>query len=452
MPLDPRKTALDVLNTLTGGKKTLDGILGDIPQDGRYLSRRDRALFTAMIYGVLRWRNRLDHIILHFSNTPIQKIEPAVLNILRLGLFQIIYLDRIPDSAAVNTSVEMTKQIGAFRAAGFVNALLRKSAANYGSVQFPTFETDPITFLSADQSLPDWIAQRWLKRFDKETLMILCDTINSVPPITIRTNTLKTTREQLILSLESEAGHLESTTTAPDGIKLVNPKRSIPDLSAFKSGWFQVQDEAAQLVSLLLNPQPGESVLDACAGLGGKTAHIAQLMQNKGSIMAMDKDEKKLQQLDSEMQRLQIPIVHTHCHDLDLSVDKKQIDVFDRILLDAPCSGLGVLRRNPDIKWHSTEKSLKRHGKIQTQFLENLAPMVKPDGVLVYSVCSIEPEENEAVIRAFLKNHSEFVIDKNMGKIPETIRSLIETKTGFKTLPNLKDLDGFFLARLKRIK
>ena len=451
MAHDPRKTALDVLNTLTRGKKTLDSILRNIPQDDRYLSRRDRALFTAMVYGVLRWRSRLDHVIAHFSNTPIQKIEPAVLNILRLGLFQIIYLDRIPDSAAVNTSVEMTKQIGASRAVGFVNALLRRSAANYSNVHFPAFETDPVAYLSADQSLPGWLAQRWLKRYDKETILILCDKINSIPPITIRTNTLKTTREQLTLSLESEAERIESTTTAPDGIKLINPKRSIPDLPAFKNGWFQVQDEAAQLVTLLLNPQPEESVLDACAGLGGKTAHIAQLMQNKGSVTAMDKDEKKLQQLDSEMQRLNIPIVHTHCHDLNSALDKKKVDVFDRILLDAPCSGLGVLRRNPDIKWNSTEKSLKRHANMQKRFLETLAPMVKSNGVLVYSVCSIEPEENEAVIRAFLKNHPEFVIDKNPGKLPETMLSLIEPTTGFKTLPILNDMDGFFLTRLKRI-
>ncbi len=452
MPHDPRKTALDVLNTLTRGKKTLDSILRDIPQHDRYLSRRDRALFTAMVYGVLRWRSRLDHIILHFSKIPIQKIEPGVLNILRLGLFQILYLDRIPDSAAVNTSVEMTKQIGAFRAAGFVNALLRKSATNYGSVHFPAFETDPVAFLSAGQSLPGWLAKRWLKRFDKESLMTLCNTINSVPPITIRTNTLKTAREQLILSLEKEVERIESTTTAPDGIRLFNPRRSISDLPAFNDGWFQVQDEAAQLVSLLLDPQPGESVLDACAGLGGKTAHLAQLLRNKGSIMAMDKDEKKLQQLDSEMQRLGISIVRTTCYDLNLPLDTKLLGGFDRILLDAPCSGLGVLRRNPDIKWKSSEAGLKRHAGVQKRFLENLAPLVQPNGILVYAVCSIEPEENEAVIAAFLKKHPEFVIDKSLGKLPETLHSLVEPGTGFKTLPLLNHMDGFYFVRLKRIK
>jgi 16S rRNA (cytosine967-C5)-methyltransferase len=454
MPHNPRKTALDVLNTLTGANanKTLDSILDDIPRHDRYLSRRDRALFTALVFGVLRWRNRLDHIIHHFSNIPVQKIEPGVLNILRLGLFQIIYLDRIPASAAVNTSVEMTKQIGAFRAAGFVNALLRKSAADYGGVCFPAFENDPIAFLSTDQSMPGWLAKRWLNRFDKESLMILCNTINSVPPITVRTNTLKTAREKLILSLENEVERIEPATTAPDGIRLFNPKRSIFDLTAFNSGWFQVQDEAAQLVSLLLNPQPGESVLDACAGLGGKTAHLAQLMQNKGNLLAVDKDENRLRQLDSEMQRLGVSIVRTACRDLNLSPGAKLQGDFDRVLLDAPCSGLGVMRRNPDIKWNSSEADLKRHARVQKRFLENLARRVKLNGILVYAVCSIEPEENEAVIAAFLKKHAEFVIDKNPGRLPETLHSLVEPATGLKTLPLLNHMDGFYFVRLKRIK
>jgi 16S rRNA (cytosine967-C5)-methyltransferase len=452
MAHDARKTALDVLNTLNQNNKTLDGILAEVPGEEGFGSRRDRALFTAMVYGVLRWRGRLDHIIGHFSNTPIHKIEPGVLNILRLGLFQIIYLDRIPDSAAVNTAVELTKQIATTRVAGFVNALLRKAAGNYTNVPFSTFANNPVAFLTTSRSFPKWLAQRWLKRFNPETVTALCDTINSIPPITIRTNTLKTTREELILSLEGEVEHIERTRYAPDGIKIISPKQPIPELAGFKKGWFQVQDEAAQLVSLLLNPKPGETVLDACAGLGGKTAHIAQLMQNKGSVAAIDKDEKKLQQLGFEMQRLNISIVYARCHDLNSSLDKKQIGLFDRVLLDAPCSGLGVLRRNPDIKWNSAEADLKRHAEIQKRFLVNLSRILKPNGTLVYSVCSIEPEENEAVINSFLKNHPEFVIDKSLGRLPETLHSLVEGTTGFKTLPLRDNMDGFFLARLRKIE
>lgn len=450
--VDARNTALKVLITLDRGDQTLDGILDHISPSAGSLSRRDRSLFNALIYGVLRWRGRLDYIISHFSNTPLKKIEPGVLNILRLGLFQIIYLDRIPDSATVHTSVELTRQIGASRAAGFVNALLRKAAVNYNSVVFPALKSDPVAFFSTAHSLPGWLARRWLQRYNTETLTALCDTINSIPPITIRTNTLKATREQLILSLEGDVEHIKPASDTPDGITMNNLKRSIPDLPAFKNGWFQVQDEAAQLVSLLLNPQPEESVLDACAGLGGKTAHMAQLMHNKGRIAAMDKDEKRLQQLDTDMQRLGISIVRAYGHDLDSPLDTKQQGDFDRILLDAPCSGLGVLRRNPDIKWKSREAGLKRHAGVQKRFLENLAPMVKPNGVLVYAVCSIEPEENEAVIDAFLKKHPKFVIDKSLGKLPETLHSMVKPATGFKTLPLLNHMDGFYCVRLKRIK
>ena len=451
MEYDARKTALDVLNRLSRKKKILDAILSEIPGEEHFGSRRDRALFTAMVYGVLRWRGRLDYVINYFSNRPIRKIDPAVLNILRLGLFQIIYLDRIPDSAAVNTAVELTKQIASTRAAGFVNALLRKAARHYTTLPFPTFANNPVAYLINDCSLPDWIAQRWLKRFNPKMLTALCATINAIPPITIRTNTLKTSREALMYSLKDEVESVKKTLYAPDGLTIIGLKQPIPELAGFKAGWFQVQDEAAQLVALLLNPKPKETVLDACAGLGGKTAHIAQLMQNKGKIVALDKDEKKLQQLGFEMQRLNILIVNTRCYDLNSSLDPKQIGYFDRILLDAPCSGLGVLRRNPDIKWNSNEADLRRHANTQKQFLANLSKILKPNGILVYSVCSIEPEENEAVVNAFLKNHPEFVIDKYWGRLPESLLAQVEPKTGFKTLPMLDNMDGFFLVRLRKI-
>ena len=452
MAYDARKTALEVLNKLHRDKKPLDAILSEVPGNEKFGSRRDRALFTAMVYGVLRWRGRLDHIIDYFSNTPIHKIDPAVLNILRLGLFQIMYLDRIPDSAAVNTAVELTKQSESSRVAGFVNALLRKAARHYTKVPFSTFANNPVAYLTHNRSLPHWIAQRWFKRFNPEMITALCDTINSIPPITIRTNTLKTTRAALISSLKGDVESVEKTPFAPDGLKIIRPQQSIPELAGFKEGWFQVQDEAAQLVSLLLNPKPGETVLDACAGLGGKTAHIAQLMKNKGKVAAIDKDEKKLQQLRFEMQRLSISIVHARCYDLNSPLDNNQVGLFDRVLLDAPCSGLGVLRRNPDIKWNSVEADLKRHANTQKQLIANLSKILKPNGILVYSVCSIEPEENDAVVNAFLKNHPEFVIDKSLGSLPESLHSQVDPLSGFKTLPMLDNMDGFFLVRLRKIE
>jgi len=206
------------------------------------------------------------------------------------------------------------------------------------------------------------------------------------------------------------------------------PKLPIPKIKAFKNGWFQVQDEAAQLVTYLLNPHPGETILDACAGLGGKTGHIAQMMRNKGKIVAMDKNNEKLLRHESEMKRLGISIVQTCIHDLDKPFDKNYIAEFDRILLDAPCSGLGVLRRNPDIKWLMSKKNLIHYKEKQVKFLDTLSHLVKPSGVLVYTVCSTEPEENEEVVKVFLNKHPEFVIEKKPDGFPFNARSLINKK------------------------
>jgi 16S rRNA (cytosine967-C5)-methyltransferase len=319
-------------------------------------------------------------------------------------------------------------------------------------VPFSTFRQDPLAYLTTAQSIPEWIAKRWLKRLPAETIITLSRSINTIPPITLRTHTLKTHRERLRHSLENQVEHIAPTRFAPDGLCIRNPKQPIQHLAAFKKGWFQVQDEAAQLVSLLLDPQPGESVLDACAGLGGKTGHLAQLMHNQGTITALDKNPEKLRLLNAEMQRLGVSIVQTASEDLDRYPAQSPSDRYDRILVDAPCSGLGVMRRNPDIKWNLSSARLVPRSEVQRRILTNLAVRVKPDGVMVYAVCSMEPEENEAVIQDFLKNQPDFVIDDDLGKLPAAIRSNINYDTGFTTLAFIEHMDGFFLVRLKRKK
>jgi len=251
-------------------------------------------------------------------------------------------------------------------------------------------------------------------------------------------------------ALDSEAEQVKPTAYSPDGITFSNPASPIAALSAFKAGWFQVQDEAAQLVSLLLDPHPGDSVLDACAGLGGKTGHIAQLMKNEGTLVATDVNAGKLLRLKAEMQRLGVSILSTLEHDLELNWPRDQLQGFDRILLDAPCSGLGVMRRNPDIKWRSVKRNLKKYQTRQLRLLEKLAPLVKPGGIIVYAVCSPEPEENEAVVNDFLKNHDEFVISKESGQLPQKLCSMADAPGVFKTFPHLSQMDGFYSVRLQR--
>jgi 16S rRNA (cytosine967-C5)-methyltransferase len=263
---------------------------------------------------------------------------------------------------------------------------------------------------------------------------------------------LKTRRETLLKFLEKDVETVARTDYAPDGIFFFNPKKSIPEIKAFEDGLFQVQDEAAQLISFLLNPQPGETVLDACAGLGGKTGHISQMMKNRGKLTAMDNNEKKLMRLQSEMHRLGVSVVTLRTHDLNDPAGNKRIGEFDRILLDAPCSGLGVLRRNPDAKWSTLEQDLIRNSKRQAKFLDHLAPHVKPAGVLVYCVCSMEPEENESVIKGFLNKHKDFAIEKNPGGLPVQARSLLTGNGYLKTFPHLNNMDGFFAVCMKRSK
>ena len=451
MFIDVRKTAWTILNTLDQGQRTLDTLMEGYSGGGPVDSRRDRALLQTLVYGVLRWRGRLDYIISYFSSTRLDKISPRILNILRLALFQIIYLDRIPDSAAVNTAVDMAKASGAPWVVGYVNALLRKTSREYRDVPFPDMAKNPIAALAADKSFPEWIILRWLRRYGQKNTAVLCDAVNSIPPITIRANTLKISPRELLLILASEAEEVEQTPYSPDGITFVNPGTSIPKLSGFEAGWFQVQDEAAQMVSLLLDPRPGEIVLDACAGLGGKTGHIAQLMKNKGAVVALDKDEGKLSQLEAAMQRLGISIVSTLCLDLERGLPQAPAKGFDRILLDAPCSGLGVMRRNPDIKWYRSEKELAKNKARQLRLMENLAHAVKPEGFLVYAVCSPEPEENEEVIDQFLKKHADFVIYDDYGRGANEINKMVITRGFFKTFPHLTQMDGFFSVRLRRI-
>ena len=447
-----RHNAFKVLNLIDGSQKPLDTIMEEVLPEGRFPSKRDRAFIQTIVYGVLRWRGRIDWIIDHFSNIKIQRIDPKVLNALRMGLFQIIFLDRVPASAAVNTSVELTKSVAEPYVVKFVNAILRKAGTAHTEVPFPEFSRDPAASIAATQSFPEWLVERWLKRFGREECRSLCCFINTIPPITVRTNELRTNREELHRTLAQETESTTATRSSPVGLSFVNPTLPIAKMTAYQKGWFQVQDEAAQLISLFLAPLPGEKIMDACAGLGGKTGHIAQLMENKGRIIAVDKDRKKMGMLRSEMMHLGISTVTSRSLDLELP-PKAGVGAsgFDRILLDAPCSGLGVLRRNPDAKWSLAKKNLAPFQQCQIDILTHLAPLLKVNGTLLYTVCSMEPEENEGVVEVFLHKHPGFIVERERETIPDAVRPFVDGDGFLRTFPHTHNMDGFFAVRLKRI-
>jgi 16S rRNA (cytosine967-C5)-methyltransferase len=449
MSLAPRKAALAILTDIDQGGQTLDRLM-DRFHRGNALDRRDESFVTAIVYGVLRWRRRLDWIIGKVSTTPLDRMDPLVVNILRMGLYQIIFMDRVPNSAAVNTAVDLAKVLKKKWLAGFVNGVLRQALRRLPEIALPSSDTDPLHALAMTHAMPEWLVDRWVKQFGREEAAALCETSNRIPSLALRTHTLKTDRQSLMRQLQPVAKEIRPSTYTPEGIIVDGLKGDLFSSEAFEQGWFQVQDEAAQAVGHLLAPQPGQDVLDACAGLGGKTAHIAALMNNSGRITAIDRVDRKLQQLMQEMRRLDIDIVTPRATDLETDEITKNAQSFDRILLDAPCSGLGVIRRNPDAKWSRTPDDIQHCARRQKQLLFNLATRLKPDGVLVYAVCSTEPEETHDVITLFLSECPQFVIDDRPPDLPPSLSLLMAPHGWLQTSPHRHGTDGFFAVRLRR--
>lgn len=448
---DPRRWAFDVLRRLEGGSATLNDLLEREDGNLAAMAAPDRSLAYALVYGVLRWRARLDWTIASFSKRPFQRLDPSAVQALRLGLFQILFLDRVPPSAAVNTSVDLVKAEGKTWLSGFVNALLRRAVREAGAVQEPDPAADPAEAIAVAASCPVWLVRRWIDRFGAAEAERLCRSLNAVPPLTLRVNTLKADRPTVLDAMRPLADTVEPTRFAPEGVRLTGTRKAVEKLPGFAEGWYQVQDEAAQLVGCLLDPRPGESVLDACAGLGGKTGHIAQRMENRGTVVAVDKSGEKLKRLRSEMDRLGASLVKTCRTDLDGAAESLAGRRFHRVLLDAPCSGLGVLRRNPDAKWSARKRRLSSFARRQDRFLRTAAAMVRPGGVLVYAVCSMEPEETRLVADRFMKERPEFTAEIPPGVLSEQAARLLAGDGTLETFPHRHDMDGFFAVRFRRL-
>ena len=449
---DPRHIALNILLFWHKTSHPLDKSLESYSEEISFLSKNDRSLCNALVFGVLRQRESIDWIIRAFSNTSFEKIDIKPLYLLRIALFQIMYMDRIPVFAAINTTINIAKKLSDKKTAGYINAVLRTAAENFSKVSLPDAKDNAPKFISVKFSMPLWLSKKWIQTYGFEPARSLCQQINTIPQITLRTNTLKVDRKSLSKRLSLVAKNIQQTDYANQGISFSNPTLPIHEFETFKLGLFQIQDEAAQIITQLLAPEPGEKILDACAGLGGKTGHIAQLMKNKGIIIAADVETKKLESLQLESKRLGIDIIQTKPINL-LKTSIKDFDFyFDRVLMDAPCTGLGVMRRNPDTKWKRSKKDIERLAAKQKKMLNAAANLVKPGGILVYAVCSCEREENEEVIHRFLDKRKDFSIDKDFksDNYSSLMTQLISRDGFLKTYPEANNMDGFFAARLKR--
>ena len=399
-----------------------------LEKNKKILNEKDIGLISEIVYGVTTWRLTIDEIIKKYSKIRIKKISPWILNNLRMGIYQIIFLDRIPKSAAVNEAVNLAKRYGHKGSFGFTNAILRKVSKN-DYKEFSNIE-DTKERLSKQYSMPIWIIESLIKEeMPIEKIEEICKYSNERPKLTIRVNLLKTTPQILKEKLESKKIKVEEAKLKP--FLYIQNAKNIEHLKEFQDGLFTVQDEGAGLIPYILNPKPNEIVLDACSSPGGKTTYMAELMENKGKIIAWDLYKHRVKLVEEARERLEITIIETEEQDATLPKEE-YFKKFDKILLDVPCSGLGVLKRKPDIKWSRTLEEIKEISNVQMKILETCSKYLKDGGEIMYSTCTILKEENEKVIEKFLKEDSDF-------KMKE-----------LKQLYQGENNDGFFMCKLAK--
>ncbi|MCL4476377.1 MAG: 16S rRNA (cytosine(967)-C(5))-methyltransferase RsmB [Nitrospirae bacterium] len=431
-----RELALKALHEIwQRGRKPKD-VLDDLSES---LDKRDRAFLMELVYGVVRFRDTLDWALEDFLKKP-SGLGHDTLNNLRLAAYQMLFM-RVPHWAAVNEAVEMEKKEGRPE---LVNAVLRNVLRNLDSLLERLRDTKAdktVKYIATLTSHPRWLIKRWVKRFGEDVTMELAEANNRIPPLTLRVNTLKGMKQQVINELSKIGIEGEPTTYSPVGIKLKG--FHIYKEIFFLKGLIMVQDEASQLISYLLDPRPGERILDACAAPGGKTTHTAQLMQDSGEVVAVEFDRKRMERLRENIGHLGLSSIKAVQTDI---LEYSAKEPFDRVLLDAPCSALGVIRRNPDVKYRHKPQDLLRFKANQINILRHVSKFLKPGGIMVYSVCSTEPEEGEEVIKEFLKESGDFyIIDTPLLFLKGFI------KDGFlRTYPHMHDMDGFFGVRLCR--
>ncbi|MEH2160304.1 MAG: 16S rRNA (cytosine(967)-C(5))-methyltransferase [Nostoc sp.] len=428
------------------------------------LPDNDRRLVTELVYGSVRRQRTLDSLIDQLAKKKSHQQPPDLRSILHLGFYQLRYQERIPASAAVNTTVQLAKENGFAGLTGFVNGLLRQYLRRVGGdegvgeentpssssslhrdpLQLPE---NPVERLGILHSFPDWIIQVWLEQLGLSETEQLCEWMNQSPTIDLRINPLRTSIEEVEAALQSIGILVRRIPHLPQALRFIGNTGSIQKLPGFKEGWWTVQDSSAQLVSHLLDPQPGEVVIDVCAAPGGKTTHIAELMADKGKIWACDRTSSRLRKLQENSQRLNLQSIQIY------TGDSRHFNQFqntaDRVLLDAPCSGLGTMHRHADARWRQTPESVRELSVLQEELLTHTSSFVKAGGVLVYATCTLHPAENEEVISAFLAKSPDWQIESPRGV--ELPVSAYSTPQGwFKVWPHRQDMDGFFMVRLRK--
>ncbi len=447
----PREIALKVLYDIEKNGAysniALDEALKGVRRttEKQEIKAKDISFISEIVYGTVSWKLTIDEVIKKYSKIRIKKISPWILNILRMSIYQILFLDKVPKSAAVNEGVNLAKRYGHKASSNFVNAILRKvQKEDYDNL----FEIEnDIERISKTTSMPEWIVEELRKEKTLEEVTKICQDSNLKPKFCIRVNTLKTDQENLIKELE-EKEKIKVKKADLENFLLLEGAKNIEGRKSFQEGKFTVQDEAAGLIPVILNPQPSEKVLDACSSPGGKTTYLAERMKNQGKIVAWDLHEHRVKLVDRAAERLGINIIETEVKDATI-YEEKYAEKFDKILLDVPCLGIGVLKRKPDIKWKRKKEDIKEITEIQEAILETCSKYLKVGGELVYSTCSILKEENQNIIHNFLKNNKNFEIEEINNIKEKFFKKFVEKEKYIQVYQN-KNTDGFFICKLKK--
>ena len=418
-----------------------------IKKNKEILTSRDVGLISEIVYGVTTWKLTVDEIIKKHSKIKLKKISPWILNILRMGIYQIVFLDKIPKSAAVNESVNLAKKYGNKGAIGFTNAILRKvEKSDYE--EFASIKNTQER-ISKTTSMPVWLVEKLIEEKGEKEAEQICKASNLNPNLTVRVNTLKITPEEFLQKLDKvkqekiedrsqdtinfSNQYISYEKTSQKNFFILKHTKNIENMDLFKQGYFTVQDLSAGLAASILNPKPGEKVLDCCSAPGGKTTYLAELMENKGYIEAWDVHEHRVKLVEQTSKRLGIDIINAKVKDATI-FDKKFNEKFDKILLDVPCLGIGVIKRKPDIKWQRKQEDIEEITKLQLKILTTCSNYLKNGGELVYSTCSILKEENQNIIEKFLEENNNF--------------NFYDNKNQYININTNEIQDGFFICKL----
>jgi 16S rRNA (cytosine967-C5)-methyltransferase len=454
-----RQAALQVLWRVDVDRAFVDQIL-------EYWLKRvpsqDRSFVRGIVLGTTIWRGRIDWIVGHFMQRPLTTVTPWIRNILRMGVYQILFFDRVPDRAVIDEAVKLAHSFGHRGVAGFVNAILRKIAVEKERIAYPDIHTDPVEAISTRYSHPAWMVRRWIDVYGIQETEVICRINNERSVLTIRVNRLKTTVRDLQERLRREWGIETEVAENLGGLfgdfLTVPEPEGLFDTEVFKDGWFIVQDLSGGIPALLLDPQPGEVILDMCSAPGGKVSHIAILTGDRARIVAIEKYPGRVSVLRENLNRLGVTGVGVVCGDalaiaprdfakmLGIVLSEERggaVQQIDKILIDAPCSGTGTLAKKSDARWHRSEEQLRELVELQNGLLDAAARLLKPGGVIVYSTCSIEKEENEDVIGAFLLRHPMYRLEP----VPEQFSRWGETM--LRTFQHRDRMDGSFCVKLR---